>query len=60
MEKKIKKFEEETRNLKPEQLEQKLRELNEELNDRLDNLNQEVEIEYINSCEYDGDYLYNH
>ena len=61
METKIKNFEEESKNLNDAQLEQRLRELNEDLNERLDNLNNETEIEYINSCEYAGDdYYYNH
>ena len=61
METKIKNFDEESKNLNDAQLEQRLRELNEDLNERLDNLNNETEIEYINSCEYAGDdYYYNH
>ena len=56
MEKNIKNFDEESKNLNEAQLGQRLRGLNEDLNQKLDNLNNETEIEYINSCEYNGDY----
>lgn len=37
-----------------------MKEINEELNNKLNNLNNETEIEYINSCEYDKYLTYNH
>ena len=60
METKIKKFEEETKNLNEHQLELRMKELNEELNEKLNNLNNETEIEYINSCEYSEYHYYTH
>ena len=60
MEKKIKNFEEESKNLNEAELEKRMRELNEDLNHQLDNLNNETEIEYINSCEYNEYHYYNH
>ena len=59
MEKSIKNFEKESKNLNPQQLEQKMKKLNEELYQKLNNLNHETEIEYINSLEYDSLRTYN-
>lgn len=60
LEQKIKRFDEESKNLNEHQLEQRMKELNEELNQKLNNLNNETVIEYINSCEYNGDHYYTH
>ncbi len=60
METKIKIFENDATNINPSQLERKLRDLNEELNDKLSNLDSEVEEEFISSCTYEGEnYKYN-
>lgn len=61
METRIKNFKNEAKSLNPAQLEIKLRDLNQELNDKLNNLNCEVEEQFVSSCEYGGDdYKYNH
>ena len=59
METKIKNYEEELKNLNEAQLEPRLKELNEDLNEKLDNLNNETEIEYVNSCVCNPDHYYN-
>lgn len=58
MENRIKMFESDADNLKPEELERRMKELNEVLNDRLSSLCNETEEKFINSCEFDkdGDY----
>ena len=50
----IQKFENYSKSLSPSQLEKKLRELNEDLNSKLNDLNCEIEQKYINSCEFGG------
>ena len=37
----------------------KMKEINEELNNKLNNINSETEIEYINSCKYNKNLTYN-
>ena len=51
MENRIKMFENDKKTLKPEELERRMKELNEELNDKLSNLCNETEEKFINSCE---------
>ena len=55
MENRIKMFENDAKNLDPEALERKMKELNDDLNNKLSNLFNENEEKFINSCEYDKD-----
>jgi hypothetical protein len=55
MENRIKMFENDARTLDPEALERKMKELNDDLNNKLSNLFNENEEKFINSCEYDKD-----
>ena len=58
MENRIKMFENDARTLDPEALERKMKELNDDLNNKLSNLCNENEEKFINSCEYDKDENY--
>jgi hypothetical protein len=58
MENRIKMFENDARNLDPEALERKMKELNDDLNNKLSNLCNENEEKFINSCEFDKDENY--
>lgn len=60
MQKKIRNFEDQSKNLKPGELEKKLEELNQEINDKLSNLNNETIVEYVSSCEPSNYYIYTH
>ena len=61
LEERIKTFENDSKTLNPSQLQIRLKELNDELNEKLNNLNSETEDEFVSSCEYCGeDYYYNH
>ena len=55
MENRIKMFENDARTLDPEALERKMKELNDDLNNKLSNLCNENEEKFINSCEHDKD-----
>ena len=58
MENRIKMFENDAKTLNPEDLERRMKELNEVLNDKLSNLCNETEEKFINSCEYDNNEEY--
>ncbi len=58
METRISNFERDAQTLDPKELEKRMEELNQELDSKLNDLNNETETEYINSCEYYGDYSY--
>ena len=61
MENRIKMFENDKKTLKPEELERRMKELNEELNDKLSNLCNQTEEKFINSCEFGSEeYYYTH
>ena len=60
MQKKIRNVENQSKTLKPGELEQKLEELNNEINDKLSNLNNEIIVEYVNTCEPSNYYTYTH
>lgn len=58
MENRIKMFENDAKTLNPEELEKRMRDLNEELNDKLSNLSNQTEEKFINSCEFGSDECY--
>lgn len=61
METRISNFERDAQTLDPKELEKRMEELNKELDSKLNDLNNETEIEYITSCEYyDGDTYFTH
>ena len=60
IQKKIRNFENQSKILKPGDLEKKSEELNNEINDKLSNLNNETIVEYITSREYSDDHTYTH
>ena len=58
MENRIKMFEKDAKTLNSEELERRMKDLNEVLNDKLSNLCNETEEKFINSCEYDNNEEY--
>ena len=60
METRINNFMKDAQTLNPHQLEERMRELNLELSDKLNNLSNETVTEYITSCERNDNYTYTH